>query len=275
MTTPQDLYPNIPPTVLRNRKEVFRKPRNSKFWHWVADNVFYRMIENRFFSIMVKNEDNVKQCNPDFATIFYAPHRNWWDGILTYNMDRRVLKHKKYRIMVEEMNRFPLFQMIGAYPINKKSAQTAMESLRYTAQHILDDKEVSLWIFPQGIIRPPSYKPEKFQKGLAYMVENSVKKYGGINLQPVAFHYCFLREDKPEILVEFDKPKVITECHLNKKEITEKLERDFEVFCNQQVENLGCGNFEGYRYVYRQKLHWWKVIEKKLRSIGMKGNIRT
>lgn len=268
--TPQDLYSETPPTKMRNRKEVFRVPRNIPFWNWVADRALFSMLENRFFSLMVKGAENFEKRDKRFATIMYAPHSNWWDGILSYNLERRVLHIKKFRMMIEEMNRFPLFQLIGAYPINKKSAQTAMEALRYTVDHILDDNEKVVHIFPQGIVRPPHFRPEKFQTGLAYMIDKAVKKYGGVNLVPYSAYYCFLREDKPEILVEYDMPKVITEYGFDRKEFTEKLAKDFEEFCDRQLENVARANFEGYEYVYKKPLSWWKHIERYLKNIGMK-----
>lgn len=269
--TPQELYPNIPPTKIRNRKEVFRHPKNIPFWEMIADLFFYNMLENRFFSLMIKGKENLQQLNENYATIFYAPHSNWWDGILGYNIIRRVVKNRKLRMMIEEMNRFPLFQYAGAYPVNKKSAQTAMIALKYSVEKILGDKEIAMWLFPQGIIRPPHYRPEIFQPGLAFMVQESVKRYGGINLVPVATNFCFLREDKPEILVEFDVPKFIDKFDYKRKEFTEFLQKDFENFCDRQQANVACANFEGYEYVFKKKLSWWKIIEKKLRSIGMKG----
>jgi 1-acyl-sn-glycerol-3-phosphate acyltransferase len=270
--TPQDLYINIPPTVIRNRKEVFRTPKNVPFWHAIGDFVFGKMLRSRFFSVMIKGKENAKLRDERFATIYYTPHCNWWDGILMYNILRHVIHVKKFRVMIEEMNRFPLFQYVGSYPVNKKSAQTAMQSLKYTTEHVLGDKDVGLLLFPQGIVRPPHFRPETFQTGLAYMVQESVKKYGGINLQPVATYYCFLREDRPEILVEFDKPKVITTFENTRHSFTEIVQKDFERFCDNQLANVARADFEGYEYVFRERLHWWKKIEKKLRNVGIKNN---
>ena len=34
-----------------------------------------------------------------------------------------------------------------------------------------------LFIFPQGIIRPPHYRPIEFQTGLAYIAQKGAKKF--------------------------------------------------------------------------------------------------
>ena len=111
---------NVPPTALRGREEKQRKAKNVPFWHFIADYVFFKMFENRFYSVMIKNEENIKKRNPNYATICYTSHTNWWDGIFTYYITRKVIKGK-FRLMIEEMNRFPLFQYIGCFPVNKKN----------------------------------------------------------------------------------------------------------------------------------------------------------
>ena len=74
-----------------------------------------------------------------------------------------------------------------------------------TVQQVVDLNNV-LYIFPQGIIKPPNARPIEFRTGLAYIAQNAVKEHGGINLCPVAVNYPFLREDKPEIIVDIGEP---------------------------------------------------------------------
>jgi len=265
----KDLYPDTPPTVLRNREEKFRTAKNIPFWHAIADLVFPRMFKFRFFSLMIKGEENYNKIDKRFATIYYTPHTNWWDGCFGYCTYRRLVKDGKFRLMIEEMNRFPLFQYIGCFPINKKNAQTAMKSLQYCAQ-MLSDPKVGYWIFPQGIIRPPSYRPIEFQSGLAYLVKYCVENYGGINLIPISTKYTFLREDKPEIVARVFEPIIITEFTTDRKEFTEKIQAEFEVLCDNHEREILSGNLSDYHYFFKRKLSWWKVIEKKLKNIGMK-----
>ncbi len=272
MSAPKHLYSEIPPTKIRNREEKFREAKNNPFWHFVGNFIFFSMLKNRFYSLMFKGLENFEERNKELATVFYAPHSNWWDGLIGYITIHFILtKFGKFRmrLMIEEMNRFPLFQYVGCFPINKKSPQSAMKSLSYAADQ-LKDKDIAFWLFPQGIIRPPHHRPEVFQSGLAYMAKNAARKFGGVNLVPVAVNYTFLRQDRPEVLLEFGKPKVITEANFDRKEFTHNLEREFENFLDKQQENISKGDFEGYEYLYKEKLHWWRQIENKLKSIGMK-----
>ena len=272
MVAPKHLYSEIPPTKIRNREEKFRKAKDNPFWIFVGNRFFYSMLKNRFYSLMYKGLENFEKRDKNLATIFYAPHSNWWDGLIGYVTIHFLLRKTgkfRMRLMIEEMNRFPLFQYVGCFPINKKSPQSAMQSLSYAA-NTLKDNDIAFWLFPQGIIRPPHYRPEIFQSGLAYMAKNAAKKFGGVNLIPVAVNYTFLRQDRPEVLLEFGEPKIIKDPNFDRKDFTHKLEREFEDFTDKQQSDISRGDFEGYQYLYKEKLHWWRYIESKLKSIGIK-----
>ncbi len=272
MVAPKHLYSEIPPTKIRNREEKFRKAKDNPFWIFVGNRIFYSMLKNRFYSLMYKGLENFEKRDKNLATIFYAPHSNWWDGLIGYVTIHFLLRKTgkfRMRLMIEEMNRFPLFQYVGCFPINKKSPQSAMQSLSYAA-NTLKDNDIAFWLFPQGIIRPPHYRPEIFQSGLAYMAKNAAKKFGGVNLIPVAVNYTFLRQDRPEVLLEFGEPKIIKDPNFDRKDYTHKLEREFEDFTDKQQSDISRGDFEGYQYLYKEKLHWWRYIESKLKSIGIK-----
>lgn len=266
--SPKHLYCDIPPTILRNREEVFRTAKDNPFWLFIADYVFGKMVRKRFYSFMYKGYENLENRDKTKAILFYTNHNNWWDGIMGFNVARFLMKGR-LRLMIEEMNRFPLFQYIGCFPVNKKSAQDAIKSLKYAAT-TLNSPDINFWLFPQGIIRPPHYRPEVFQTGLAYLVENAVKNFGGINICPVSTNYLFLRQDKPEVIMEFGKVETYYDFKYQRKDFCHKLEKEFEQLCDNQDKQIASGNFDGYRYLFRQKLSWWRDIERRLKNIGMK-----
>ncbi len=276
LDSPKDLYSAVPPTKLRNREEKQRKAKNIPFWHFVGDRVFHAMLKNRFYSLMYQGEENFEQRDKRYATIFYATHNNWWDGIVGYNVIYNLFKKDKLklRLMIEEMNRFPLFQYVGCFPVNKKSAQSAMKSLQYAAT-TLEDPSVGFWLFPQGIIRPPHYRPEIFQQGLAYLTKEAVKSYGGINLIPVSVNYTFLRQDRPEVVLDFGKVETIMEHKFDRKEFTQSREREFERFCEGQQHGISQADFNNYKYLFKRKLSWYRDIEQRLKAIGMRKSSKT
>lgn len=88
----EDLYSEVPPTKLRNIDEKFRPAQTSPFWLWVADRFFYGMLENRFYAFRYKGYEKFYNRDMDAPIILFAPHSNWWDGIVGYNICHRILK---------------------------------------------------------------------------------------------------------------------------------------------------------------------------------------
>jgi 1-acyl-sn-glycerol-3-phosphate acyltransferase len=265
----QQLYPDVPPTKLRNQNEKFRPAKTSPFWLWVANMFFYNMLENRFFALRFKGEDNFLQRDENCPTIAFAPHTNWWDGIVGYNVVRRIFK-KEIRLMVEELNRFPLLRRGGAFPVNKKSPQASMKALKYSVD-VIEDLGNVLYIFPQGIIKPPNFRPIEFQTGLAYIAEKAVKKYGKVNLLPIGVNYCFLRADKPEVLVDIGTP-IVLDHDIDRKDYTKFLAAKLEEVCDKQLRDVSHGKLEPYQTLFQQKLKWYRKIEQRLKKIDIKGS---
>ncbi len=266
----ENLYSKVPPTKLRNQNERFAPAKTSKFWLWVANRFFYGMLENRFFALRYKDAEKVLNRDENIPTILFAPHSNWWDGIVGYNLCRRIF-NKEIRIMVEELNRFPLLRRAGAFSVNKKSPQASMAALKYSVEAI-GDLNNFLYIFPQGIIMPPNYRPINFQTGLAYIAQNAVKKYGKVNLVPVAVNYMFLRADRPEVLVKFHEPIVLDNDKIDRKEYTKYLSDVMTEVCDEQFKELSEGKLEEYETLFQQPLRWYRKIEQRLKKIEIKGS---
>lgn len=266
----EELYPEIPPTKLRNQDEEFKPAKTSPFWLWVANQFFYGMLENRFFALRYKGEENFQNRDESIPTIAFAPHTNWWDGIVGYNITRRIFE-KEIRLMVEELNRFPLLRRAGAFPVNKKSPQASMEALQYSVD-VIEDLNNVLYIFPQGIIKPPNFRPIEFQTGLGYIAQKAVKKYGKVNLVPISVNYYFLRADKPEVLVEIGEVFTLDDVKIDRKEYSQSLAANLENLCNKQNLDVAVGNLKGYKTLFQQKLKWYRKIEQRLKKIEIKGS---
>lgn len=266
----EQLYPDIPPTKLRNQDEEFKPAHTTPFWLWVANCFFYGMLENRFFALRYKNEEKFLNRDESIPVIAFAPHTNWWDGIVGYNIVRRIFG-KEIRLMVEELNRFPLLRRGGAFPVNKKSPQASMQALKYSVE-VIEDLNNVLYIFPQGIIKPPNFRPIEFQTGLAYVAQKAAKKYGKVNLVPIGVNYMFLRADKPEVLVEIGDVITLDDSKLDRKEFSELLAKTLEKTCDDQNADIYEGKLTGYKTLFQQKLKWYRKIEQRLKKIEIKGS---
>lgn len=266
----EELYPNIPPTKLRNQEEKFRPAKTSPFWLWVANQFFYGMLENRFFALRYKNDEKFLERDTNVPSIAFAPHTNWWDGILAYNIVSRIFG-TEIRLMIEELNRFPILCKAGAFSVNKKSAQASMQALNY-AVDVIGDLNNILYIFPEGIIKPPNFRPIEFQTGLTYIAQKAVKKYGKVNLIPIGVNYCFLRADKPEALVEIGDIITLDRSNIDRKEYTTFLANSLEELCDKQMTDISEGHLSGYKTLFQQKLKWYRKIEQRLKKIEIKGS---
>lgn len=80
----------------------------------------------------------------------------------------------------------------------------------------------------------------------------------------------FLREDRPEYIAEFGEPIVIENDNFDRKQLTEDLAKEFENLLDSHFAQVKTGNFEGYHYLFKKKHSWWRGIERKLKSIGIK-----
>ena len=271
MVVEEQLYSDIPPTKLRNKEEKFKPAKTSKFWLWVASMFFFNMLQNRFFAFRYRGEETYFEAEKDVPTILFAPHCNWWDGIVLYNTTHRIF-HKEIRLMVEELNRFPLLRRGGAYSVNKKSPQSAMKALKYSVD-VVGDLRIMLCIFPQGIIRPPHFRPIEFQTGLAYIAENALKKYGKVNLIPMAVDYAFFRDNRPEVIVEFGKRIELRQGNefdnMSRKELTHYLEKALTETCDSQFKEISQGDITKYKILFKQHLKWYRRIEQRLKSIDL------
>ena len=262
------LYEDITPTKQRGKEEKFRPARTSKFWLWVADRFFYGLLERRLCAFRYKGYENFLNRDDKYPTIFYAPHTNWWDGIVGYTICNRLCK-KEIRLMVEELNRFPILRRGGAFSVNKKSAQSAMESLKYSVR-VLRDLNAILYLFPQGIINPPNHRPIEFQTGLTYIAQKGVKEYGKINLIPISVNYYFMRDNRPEVWIEMGKNIEFTDASVDRKEYSDHLAKILEELCDNQNSDISNAKFDGYKTLFQQKLAWYREWEQHLKKIKIR-----
>ena len=266
----EDLYSAVPPTKLRNIDEKFCPAATSPQWFWknFGDYVFFKMLKKRFYAFRYKGADNFYSKDPNEPVIMFAPHSNWWDGIVAYAICNGICK-KQLRLMVEELKRFPILRHAGCFSVNKKSPQASMEALRYAVNE-MGNTNCNMYLYPHGIIKPPNYRPIEFQSGLAYMVDKAVKKYGRVCLIPVAVNYFFLRDNRPEVFVEFgERIEMTSDEKFNRKELTEKLANTLEILCDKQIYEISHAQFDAYETLFQQKLKWYRRIEQRLKRSGI------
>ena len=108
-----------------------------------------------------------------------------------------------------------------------------------------------LYLFPQGIINPPDHRPIKFQTGISYIAQKAVKEYGKVNLVPIAVNYFFLRDNRPEVMIEMGDVIQLTDEKIDRKEYAEYLEKILEKLCDKQIYEVSQAQFDGYKTLFQ------------------------
>lgn len=259
MNQAEILYDYTPPSILKNDK-TFIPAKVNRFVSFAFYHIFEHMIKNNFASIRMKNLRYYNLRDKNKANIFYAPHQCWWDGPVGYYLSQKVFK-TNIRIMVEDLSSFPILSGIGCFSVSKSNPSLAVKSLKYVIS-FLKEQTGSLWIFPQGMIKPPDFRPVSFASGMSYIAQ----QMEGINLFPLSFRYEFLRCEKPEILVELGKPILLKKAVKDRKKFNSFLEKNFEENLNSQKEDISLGKLDNYVKILERHEPILRRIEKKLKS---------
>lgn len=255
METQEELYSDTPPSLKTKEVRPFMKSEQSKLWMSIADFCFGFMLKKNFSKIRIKNLANLELRDKTRPNIIYAPHICWWDGILGYYLCRKIF-HFAPIGMMEDLHTMPIFRKIGAFSVDKKSPKVVKESL-FFAQKNLDSGDKSMFIFPQGIIRPQDYSPLKFSSGISYIASN----LEGVNLIPLAIRYCFLRGAAPEILVDVSEPMYLEKIE-NRSETTERLKKHFGEILEKQRLEIARGRLDEYETVWTGRENIFQIIQK-------------
>jgi len=248
-----------------NNSEQHAKPmipaNKDRFWSKLIEPWVYWLIEHTFSSVRIKNKKNLNLANPNYASLFYGNHSCFHDGQVAYYICRKMFNANFY-LMIQELYKLPLLSKIGGFSVEKDSPIDALKSINYAVDLLKDSKNM-VWIFPQGRVMPPDYRPIKFESGLSYISH----KVGGINLFPVSLKYTYVREVRPEIFAEIGEPIIIENGVSNKKEFTQFLEEDFTNLAQAQIEKISQGELDEYEYIYKSKDPIFKRAEPLLKYI--------
>lgn len=254
------LYNNIPPSKLRKGKDPFIESNCCPFCKSIFSLWAKSALLNRFQAIRVKNLENFDRRNKECANILYASHNCWWDGVIGYLLCNEILK-TDMRMMIEELVRFPILSRVGGFSVDKKSAKASIKSLEYSSE-LLKNPDISLWLFPQGIIKPPDFRPISFSTGISYLSEKVEK----VNLIPIAIKYTFLRYGMPEVLIEVGKPIFVGNNIIDRKKFTAHLEQDYTQLLDKQALEISKGQLYEYETIFRKKDGILKKLENLIKS---------
>ena len=82
----------------------------------------------------------------------------------------------------------------------------------------------------------------------------------------------FLRDNRPEVLVEFGEAIELDNDKPDRKQYTEFLAHKLQDLCDKQFYEISQANFKGYDTLFQRKLKWYRRIEQRLKKIEVKGS---
>ena len=139
---------------------------------------------------------------PAGPVLFVANHTNWWDGFLACLVTERL--GREFQILMEavHLERYWMFNRVGALPMHRGSARQAWADLERAARY-LQRPRTGLWIFPQGARRPPRAALADTERGAAHLALAAGRP---LTIWPVAFRYAYLGEQLPEAFIWLGQP---------------------------------------------------------------------
>ncbi len=124
-----------------------------------------------------------------------ANHHSWWDGFIPYYVHHTARAPQPFALMMSdpELQRFPYFRFGGVFSVDAASPRTARDAIMYAGSLARDGAAV--WIFPDGILRPPS-TPLRFTSGFVHAARDARAP-----IVPVAMRFVMLERERPDVFI--------------------------------------------------------------------------
>lgn len=206
-----------------------------------------RLLKKHFYRVHLAGEENLSLLDKNLPTIFYANHTNWWDGFTAFFLSNISLKMDDYLMMdIEQMKKYSMFKYVGVFSVDRANSREAINTIEYAAV-LLKGTSRCMWIFPEGEMHVQDHEPVKFYPGITKLTE----KIGNANLQPVAFRYEFIDEQRPEIFISIGKGDVMENNSAANKDLTNYLLGKLSGEVKQLKEKAINKQFENFKVVFR------------------------
>jgi len=184
---------------LKQANPIFIPAKESTWFIRIFDLYVRNLFWRRFQNIWVQQSYHP---TPQSKTIYYLNHASWWDGLIPFLLNQKVMKQKARAMMEDkQMIQHKFFRKIGAFSVNLKSSKSLITSLRYAVQS-MDRPQSSLYIFPEGEIMHFSTDKPSFKKGLAWIAE----RCPDADIVPIGIYIHTSKYDKPELFIKIGDP---------------------------------------------------------------------
>ncbi|MCA1063028.1 lysophospholipid acyltransferase family protein [Rossellomorea sp. AcN35-11] len=233
------------------------EPRKSPGFQHILSHYLTYQLKKHFYRIWI--DDQRKEGNASSGHLVLANHSSWWDGLMVFYLNDKVIKEDSYAMMSEQgMEDFPFFRKIGAFSVNPESPKDLVKSLKY-AEKCLQEKK-TVWIFPQGREEHLEKRPLSFMSGPGFLIERNSE----IKITMVTFYYTFRHDQRPELFIQISETAVDATQQHSRKVLTDYLRTVMENRLENIKSDIIHGDISAYHLLLKgfptnsEWLSFWK-----------------
>lgn len=204
------------------------------------------LVFRRFNSFRVSGLNLLTDKHPTEPMIIYANHSSWWDGLIAFQISRKTKLDGFIMMEEKQLRSLRLFLKLGAFSVVREDARQALKSIEYAEDLLKQNAERTLWIFPQGEIKPNDLRPLRFYNGASRIILN----FSDISVMCAAIRYEFLGAYKPEIFVKIKKLGISDYNAIVKPRfLSDILEKELTGTLDELKFDIVNGNFPDYENI--------------------------
>ncbi|WP_413669499.1 lysophospholipid acyltransferase family protein [Mucilaginibacter sp. Mucisp86] len=205
--------------MIRNKKNFFLNRIVHYYIKWAVGKTFHELLFN---DVAIDKSKSV---------LLIGNHFSFWDGLILYCVNEKLLKKKLHVMILEETARKERFlKYVGAFSV-KKDSRSIFQSLDYAAELLADPANLVL-MFPQGKLYANFVTNIKFEKGIMRIIE---KATGNFQLVFASTFIQYFKHKKPTVTVYLKgEPENYTGKSIDK--LQEAYQRHYESSKLQQTE---------------------------------------
>jgi chlorobactene lauroyltransferase len=203
--------------------------------------------------------------DPGLPTLFLANHTNWWDGFLACLLTDRLGLRFHVLMEAQHLARYRMFLRVGALPIRRGRPRDAYRDL-VTALDALRPGS-GLWVFPQGVRRPPRETLSHCERGAALLA----LRFGGpLRVCPVGFRYTFVSEQLPEAFALVGDEWVLEPGSFADREgLMTEMEARLTATVQSLDARVDAERFEAFRPLVEGRLSVNKRLDRVRHALGL------
>ena len=122
--------------------------------------------------VFVRGLESTRALLDQRPVILASTHSSWWDGQLLLVLFRALGVPAAFLVDASSVEEMSYLRKMGAIPIDAGSLTSSVAAMEEAAA-VLSAPRRAVWIFPQGVLRPPDVRPLGLQRGVDLLARHS------------------------------------------------------------------------------------------------------